>query len=1453
MFQTISKISRAHASRALLVILAFAVASGFLQAQTKAIALSPSTLTFPLTVKGKTSGAQSITVTSTGNATVTFSGFTVTGADASDFAISANTCGATLASGATCLISLTFTPAAVGSRAATLNVADDATGSPQTASLIGSSASIVFNLRPASVTYPVVMTGSSSTPVQITVTNAGVNSATISSIALGAANPGDFVIGSKTCGTTLAAGASCTVNVSFAPTANGIRTANLVLTDTAAGSPQSVPLTGTAESATQNLIFSPTALTFNSVNVNTLSLATLNVTNYGNTGTIFSGMAISGANAADFGVVSNSCNPLAPGAGCSIVVAFRPSAPGLRSGLLVLSDTAAGSPQSVPLSGSGYTSNQMLTFSPTALAFQAQTVGTNATLSMSISNFGTSGVLFTSFSLTGTNAADFLITSNSCPQGTSLLQPQASCSIGLAFTPSAAGERTATLSIADNATGSPQLIPLSGVGETSSKQLLLSTGTLSLGATPVGTTSGNGQLVAQSIGDAPVTLSSLTLSGADASEFTITSTNCLPGQVFQPNSQCYVYVGFTPAAAGVRTATLTFKDDAKGSPQAVTLEGVGQTDTQQLGFNYVNVDFGVLDLGAASSQETIQVTNNGDVPVTFTSVSATGANASDFSIRGDSCVSAGPLTPNSVCDVYLSLTPSAAGVRTAQLVFTDSATGSPQSVALSGYGQALTQTLSFYSPSTVFSGQTINTTSSSTYNYLNNTGDAPVVFSSITITGGNAGDFALVNQSCPIGGAGLSASNYCTFYVNFTPSALGTRTSTLQFVDTATGSPQTIPLVGVGTPATLPLILSPTDVGYGDQNVSTTSAATTVNISNPGNSALSLSVALSGANAADFTILTNNCGASLGASASCSLTVTFKPSGLGLRIAALKFTAGGAVLYDGLSGVGTTADKVITTAQNALDFGPYNVGSTSGQTYLEIDNTGTQTVTFSSFGFGGTNPGDFAISNNNCGSTLAVGGYCYLYVTFTPTAAGVRTATVQIGDDAPGSPQSVPVTGVGQTPTKVLDLPPAVAMPVTNIGSTVSQYIYINNVGTATVTITSSTITGTNAGDFAVSQDYCTGGGSLLSPNGYCYYQVSFTPTAAGTRTATLTITDDAVGSPQSISLTGFGQTLTQTLALPPALAIPLTTVGSSNNNSYFYIINSGTAPVTITATTIIGANAADFAIGYTSCGSSLAGNASCYFDINFTPSAAGVRSATFQITDSATGSPQTVALSGVGQTSTKILSVPPVVSEPATNVGATNSDNYFYIYSEGTGPVTLSNMTITGANASDFAISYESCSIGLVLNPGGECYIDIAFTPSGSGNRSATFQLTDDANGGSQSVALTGVGQGVTDTASVSPSALAYGTYSVGGSSGDQYTYLYNTGSDDITISSIAVTGPNSGDFLIDYGSCSVGNSLSPGSYCYVAVYFQPTAAGNRTATLQFTDNAVGTVQSVALSGAGQ
>ena len=216
------------------------------------LAIAPASPDFGVQPVGATSVPQTVTVTNNNNVTVNFGSIAITGTNSGDFAKATDTCTPSVAAGAQCSVSVTFTPSVAAAEAATLVFTDDDVNNPQNVSLSGTgSNSPGVGLAPTGLDFGNQLLATTSAPMTVTLTNTGAAALTINSFAAS----GDFAAtstGASACPTspaTLAAGANCTINVTFTPTASGARTGTLSLTDNAGGSPQIMTLSGNGTAA----------------------------------------------------------------------------------------------------------------------------------------------------------------------------------------------------------------------------------------------------------------------------------------------------------------------------------------------------------------------------------------------------------------------------------------------------------------------------------------------------------------------------------------------------------------------------------------------------------------------------------------------------------------------------------------------------------------------------------------------------------------------------------------------------------------------------------------------------------------------------------------------------------------------------------------------------------------------------------------------------------------------------------------------------------------------------------------------------------------------------------------------------------------------------------------------------------------------------------------------------
>ena len=209
----------------------------------------------------------------------------------------------------------------------------------------------------------------------------------------------------------------------------------------------------------------------------------------------------------------------------------------------------------------------------------------------------------------------------------------------------------------------------------------------------------------------------------------------------------------------------------------------------------------------------------------------------------------------------------------------------------------------------------------------------------------------------------------------------------------------------------------------------------------------------------------------------------------------------------------------VTLSKTSLIFNTQTVATTSGPKATILTNTSATTLTISSIVISGANPGDFA-QTNTCGSSLPAGGSCQINVTFTPTAAGARAASVVITDSDPTSPQKVTLKGTG---TFIKFSKPDLIFGNQAVGTTSSpKLVSVTNTNTTPLTINSITLTGANPGDYAQTHN-CPIAPSTLAAGASCVITVTFTPTQTGNRVANATVTSNDLGSPFSVVLKGTG------------------------------------------------------------------------------------------------------------------------------------------------------------------------------------------------------------------------------------------------------------------------------------------------------------------------------------------
>jgi VCBS repeat protein/HYDIN/CFA65/VesB family protein/centrosomal CEP192-like protein len=315
----------------------------------------------------------------------------------------------------------------------------------------GSSVSVLLQstayLAKASLQFAAQVLNTNSTAQSVTLTNLGPTALSISSIVVAGTNEADFSQ-NNTCGSSVAPGASCKISVDFHPTAVGLRTALIVITDSAVDSPQKITLNGTGVISGPDATLSATSLTFATQLLGTISAAkAVILTNYGTASLSISSIAASG----DFNAANVCGLSLAPLANCTISTTFSPTQIGSRTGALSILDDAPGSPQTVKLKGTA----TEVDLNPSSLSFVVHR-GNVGSQTITLTNVGGTALSITSMTISGGPFSQ----TNTCGSG---VAAGGSCSITVSFfAPLQTGQYTGDLLIYDDGGASPQSIPLKG-------------------------------------------------------------------------------------------------------------------------------------------------------------------------------------------------------------------------------------------------------------------------------------------------------------------------------------------------------------------------------------------------------------------------------------------------------------------------------------------------------------------------------------------------------------------------------------------------------------------------------------------------------------------------------------------------------------------------------------------------------------------------------------------------------------------------------------------------------------------------------------------------------------------------------------------------------------------------------------------------------------------------------
>ena len=510
-------------------------------------------------------------------------------------------------------------------------------------------------------------------------------------------------------------------------------------------------------------------------------------------------------------------------------------------------------------------------------------------------------------------------------------------------------------------------------------------------------------------GDAPLNVSNIALSGPDGSSFSLVGSDPCIGTPMPPRATCSFEISFSPTAVGPAEAFATITDDAPGSPHVLSVVGIGSGALAVL--STTSLSFANQPQGSTSNFQFVTILNQGNQPLHIADIEISGPDQLLF--RPNSQSPCPLVLPGNSCQYGVAFTPTTTGSFHAEIDLTDDSGGlasAKQVIALSGTGVAASPIANLAPASLTFGTLAVGVTSGPQPITLRNLGSAALTLSQLTFTGPDAASFAvaLSGTTCPVGST-VAIGAICIVQIDFAPQTSGAKNATVNFIDNASGSPQSISLAGTAIAPTLQT--SSMSLTFAAQSVGTPSPSQTITLSNTGTAPVTITqkLAVTGVNANDFSE-TDNCPAPGILSASCQIIVIFKPLAAGNRSASISISDNAAGNPHSVSLTGTATQAAVSLSPSTVNFANQLVGTASAPVALTITNTGTGALVISSISFSGTNPTDF-IQKNTCTAPIAPAATCLINVTFTPAAVGARTASMILADNASNAPQSVPLTG----------------------------------------------------------------------------------------------------------------------------------------------------------------------------------------------------------------------------------------------------------------------------------------------------------------------------------------------------------------------------------------------------------------------------------------------------------
>ena len=535
----------------------------------------------------------------------------------------------------------------------------------------------------------------------------------------------------------------------------------------------------------------------------------------------------------------------------------------------------------------------------------------------------------------------------------------------------------------------------------------------------------------------------------------------------------------------------------------------------------------------------------------------------------------------------------------------------------------------------------------------------------------------------------------------------------------------------------------------------------------------------------------------------------------------------------------------VSVSPDSHDFGSVSIGEPVTVTFT-VKNKSTNSVFISELRIEGTNANDFTITEGDMvPAEIIVDGEYNITVQLSPTAEGFLEASLFITHDGEGSPIEVKMTGIGVFGEGIVLVPGTLDFGDILVGESISANLTISNGTEDFLNVTDIILEGAYVGDFTI-----LSGGSTptdIPPKSLHIITVEFAPSDIGSRDGLITVSYDGMIDPLQAVLFGSG-ILSSSFEVNPS-TYDFGYVGiNAPVNADFIISNTGNSDLIISSIDIIEDIDGEFVItdGMVFSDIIVPIGGTHEFTITFTPISVGLKTAKFSITHSADSMPYIGEISGSGSDTPTIS--PDAHDFGILNVGNTSAPFTFTVTNPTSSDIIITNISITGADASAYAVDPPISTPILLLAGGGTQEINITFTPTKTDIHMATLSVIIDASPEPLEAQLMGSGSSNPEF-SINPpcgSPYDFGSIPFNSSKTAEFT-VTNSGSGTLSLLSISIENDTEGNFSIISGGAPA--DITIGSHI-IEVKFSPISIGSKSATLRIEHNATGSPCLITLTG---